>query len=456
MQDAIILGGGISGLTAGYLMQRDGRDISVIEKGRVPGGPIRSVKEDGYLVEAGPNSLLLPDPWVEEYIEELGLSNALQHTDPSAEKRYIVKKGKPVAVPSSPLQGITTSLFSLKGKFGFLGEPFRKRISDRAGSRETVASFVQRRMGKDFLDYAIDPFVSGVYAGDPHKLILEYAFPLMRGFEKDGGSIIRGALRYKKRRKAEGNAYKKRSVSFTDGLGVLPQTLARKLGNRLWLGSEVVAVNRNDDGWQVTWKRDGENFEGFARELFVCLPSNAIKRLAWSRDIAEPLHEAPDLEYPGVHSLALGFRRDQIEHALDGFGALVPSKESLNILGALFSSSLFSGRAPEGHVLLTIMMGGIRRPDLRNASQEKLLEMAMADLRNLIGVSGSPAFVKLHSWPRAIPQYTAEFGPWRDTLKGLEEEDPTLHFGGNAVDGIAMGASIMSGKRLAEAIGAQT
>ncbi|MDQ8200216.1 protoporphyrinogen oxidase [Pelagicoccus enzymogenes] len=452
MQDAIILGGGISGLTAAYLAQQGGLDISVIEKASHPGGPITSCQKDGYLFERGPNSLLLPDPWVESFIAELGLQDQLQETNPVANKRYIVKKGRPVAVPTSPLQAVTTPLFSLKGKLGFLLEPFRKQISERAGRTETVASFVQRRMGKDFLDYAIDPFVSGVYAGDPHKLILEQAFPIMRGFEREGGSIIRGAIKHKKRQKREGTAYKKRSISFREGLGVLPKTIGRKLGNRLWLNSEAVAVNRVDEAWQVTWKRDGENFEGFAKNLIVCLPSYAIKRIAWSKGISEPLKASPNLEYPPVHSLALGFRREQIAHPLDGFGVLVPSKESPTILGALFSSSLYEGRAPQGHCLLTVMMGGIRHPEFASLSPEKLLPIALGDLRSLVGLEGEPSFYHCSSWPRAIPQYTRDFAPWKETLHSLEDEYPGLHFGGNCVDGIAMGASILSGKRLAETV----
>ncbi|MDQ8185312.1 protoporphyrinogen oxidase [Pelagicoccus sp. SDUM812002] len=450
MQDAIILGGGISGLTTAYLAQQRGSDISVVEKSTHAGGPIRSSSEDGYLYEKGPNSLLLPDPWVESFIEELGLSDQLQETNPIADKRYIVKRGRPVAVPSSPLQTIFTPLFSLRGKLGFLLEPFREKISERDARTETVASFVQRRMGKDFLDYAIDPFVSGVYAGDPHQLILKHAFPLMRGFERDGGSIIRGAIKHKKKQKREGTAYKKRSISFKEGLGILPKTIARKLGNRLWLNSEVVAVDRIDDTWQVTWKRDGENFKGLAKKLIVCLPSHAIKRIAWSKAIADPLEASPKLTYPPVHSLALGFRRDQIQHSLDGFGVLVPSQETPTILGALFSSSLYEGRAPEEHCLLTVMVGGVRHPELAALVPDKLLEIALHDLRPLIGLEGEPTFYRCSSWPHAIPQYTKEFGPWKETLRGLEEEFPGLHFGGNCIDGIAMGASILSGKRLAD------
>ncbi len=449
MQDAIILGGGISGLTAGYQLQKRGLDLSIIEKNVGPGGPISTLRSQGYLVERGPNSLLLSDPWVESLLNELGLADQVLETRPQAKKRYIVKNGRPVSVPSSPLQAIATPLFSLRAKLGFLGEPFRSRISDQRGDAETVASFVRRRMGQEFLDYAIDPFVSGVYAGDPKQLVLDYAFPLIRGFERDHGSLVRGALALKRRRKREGAAYKKRSISFREGLGALPATLARKLGNRVWLESKVVAVNRMEDCWQVTWKRQGENFEGFARHLLVCLPAYAIKRLAWTSDIANPLQEAPDLPFPPVHSLALGFRREQIEHPLDGFGVLAPSKEPTTILGALFSSSLFPDRAPDQHALLTTMIGGIRQPESASFSQEKLLEIALSDLKPLLGISGDPAFVHLSSWPRAIPQYTAAYGSWRNTLHGLEDEFPSLHFGGSSVDGIAMGAAILSGKRLA-------
>lgn len=452
MQDAIILGGGISGLTAGYVAQTAGLEVTVIEKGKRPGGPISSYREDGYLVERGPNSLLLPDPWVETLIAKLGLASEMLETSPLARKRFIVKDGAPVAVPMSPLQAVATPLFSLSGKFGFLAEPFRKRIPDEEGEAETVASFVRRRLGPDFLDYAIDPFVSGVYAGDPHQLVLSHAFPLMRGFERDGGSILRGALQRKRQQRKAGTAYKKRSISFRDGLGALPAALARKLGNRLWTASEALSVARVGDAWQVTWQRDGECFEGFAKNLLVCLPAHAIKKIAWPSSLAATLQATPELAYPAVHSLALGFHRDQISHPLDGFGMLVPSREPPTILGALFSSSLYPGRAPAEHCLLTVMLGGIRHPELAPLPPANLLEIALQDIRPLLGVRGDPCFFRCASWPRAIPQYTRDFGAWKEALRGLETRFPGLCFGGSAIDGIAMGASLLSGRRLAQSI----
>ena len=194
MQDAIVLGGGISGLTTGYLLQQKGLDFTVIEKNSFPGGPIQSVIKDGFLVEKGPNSLLVSDPWIESLISDLGIGNEIVDSNPSAANRYVVRNSRPIPVPRSPLQAITTSLFSLKAKFGFLGEPFQGRITELGEESESVADFAVRRMGSEFLDYAINPFVRGVYAGDPKQLILNHAFPLLRELEHEGGSLVRGSL----------------------------------------------------------------------------------------------------------------------------------------------------------------------------------------------------------------------------------------------------------------------
>ncbi len=452
MQDAIIIGAGICGLTAANLLNSKGKKVTLLEKGSAAGGPIQTVRENGYLAERGPNSLLLPDPWTESFISTLGLDEELLEASPLAHKRYIVKNGRPVAVPMSPLQAVTTPLFSLKAKLGFLAEPFRKPISAKDAETETVASFVTRRMGPEFLDYAIDPFVSGVYAGDPNKLLLQHAFPLMRGLERDGNSIIRGALKLKKQRKAEGTSYKKRSISFKAGLEVLPQRLAATLEDSLQLNSEVTSIKRNDDTWTIHWTKEGKIQQSQSKNLIITLPSHAIKQLPWSGDITTELSATPDLQYPAVHSLSLGFKQEQIQHALDGFGMLVPSKEANTILGALFCSSLYSDRAPDGHCLITVMIGGIRRPDLADKSQDELTQIALENLQSLIGLKGTPTWSSLSSWPRAIPQYTADFGPWKSTLQQLESKNQGLHFGGHAVDGIAMGACIQSGRRLSTLI----
>ncbi len=450
MQDAIIVGGGITGLTTGYLLQQKGLDISVVEKNLRPGGPIQSVSHNGFLIEKGPNSLLPSDPWIFSLIDELGLGNSISEEDPQAKNRYIVKDGKPVAAPTNPLQFLTNPLFSFRAKLRLLTEPFRKPAPLQYTLTESVSAFTRRRLGREFLDYAVDPFVSGIYAGNPDELILKDAFPTLHEFEQTHGSLFKGAKAKRKQSKSTPEAPKKRSVNFDEGLQMLPRTIARKLGNRLWLGSTVVAINRNDQGWQVTWKQDGENFEGFAKNLFICLPSRQVKTLAWPQPISEWISNSPDLPYPTVHSLALGYRRDQIAHPLDGFGALVPSKEKTRILGALFSSSLYPSRAPEEHCLLTTMLGGRGSPELADASESELLEIATTDLQRLFGITGEPMFHYLTTWKHAIPQYTKNFRGWKECIQSLESDYPGLRFGGNSIDGIAISASLLSAKRLAD------
>ncbi|MCH6254986.1 protoporphyrinogen oxidase [Puniceicoccaceae bacterium K14] len=450
MQDAIIIGAGITGLTAAYLLKKRSQKIVVLEKLAKTGGPISTIREKGFLVETGPNSLLLPDRWCESFLSELDLTEELLESNSYAKKRYIVKNGRPIAVPSTPVQAISTPLFSLKAKLGFLAEPFRRPISKEAAESETVASFVSRRMGYEFLDYAIDPFVSGVYAGNAHELILKHAFPLMRSFEDEGKSIIRGAIKRKKRQKADGSAYKKRSITFKQGLATLPQTLTSILGDAIHKESSVKSIQKENQGWTLTWEKNGQLFKQSCRKLIVSIPSHAVKRLPWPSEIQTTLDSSPDLVFPAVHSLSLGFKRSDIKHPLDGFGALVPSKEKRDILGVLFCSSIYGNRAPQNNCLLTVMIGGRRRPDQANLDEIELEKIALRELKSLIGLSGEPVFKSLSSWPRAIPQYDQAFTPWKDAIDKIEDSNPGLYFGGNCIDGIAMGASILSGKRLSE------
>ena len=207
-----------------------------------------------------------------------------------------------IPVPRSHYKRLPPTLLA-ESEIRLLGEPFAEELQI-GRKEESVADFVVRRMGSEFLDYAINPFVRGVYAGNPKQLILNHAFPLMRELEHEGGSLLRGAIKRKRRQKREGTAFKKRSINFINGLDTLPKTISRKLGNRLWLGSEVVAINPVENGWQVTWKKEGENFEGFSKNLLVCLPSRSIKALNWASPISDWIAEAPDLPYPAVHSLA--------------------------------------------------------------------------------------------------------------------------------------------------------
>jgi oxygen-dependent protoporphyrinogen oxidase len=446
-QRIAVLGGGITGLTAAWHLRRAGFLPVVFEQAAQPGGAIGAVRQDGWLHELGPNSLLEGSADVAAFIDEVGLGARRLYAADAAKQRYIVRDGRMVAMPASPPAFLTTKLFSLRAKLALMGEPWRAPAA--ADSQESVADFVLRRLGREFLDYAINPFVGGVYAGDPALLSVRHAFPKLHALEQEHGSLLRGAWA---RRNASGGP-KGRIFSFPDGLEELPLALARPLGEALRLRHRVVSVARSAAGWRVEFEAAaGRGEENFA--AVVCaLPAGVLAKLRFEGvAAASGLAVLAEVKHPAVASVFMGFTRAQVAHPLDGFGVLVPQVEQRKLLGTLFSSTLFPGRAPEGHVALTTFVGGMRDPQLARLDEPELLRTVQGELAALLGVQGAPVFTRVQRWPQAIPQYTLDYQRFKDAITAAEASAPGLFIGGNSRDGISMANCIESGRRLAGAV----
>lgn len=442
-----VLGGGLSGLSAGWHLQRQGVPVVVFEAEARAGGVIGARREQGWLHEAGPNTLFEGAPAITAFVDELGLRLRRLEADPAAKKRYIVRGGRLVAMPDSPLGFVTNRLLSWRAKLGVLGEPFRRRsMADR---EETVADFVTRRLGREFLDYVVNPFVAGVHAGDPCRLSVRQAFPKLHALEQEHGSLIRGAI---KRRNPSG-APRGGMLSFPDGLEEIPRALAQALGGSLRLGCEATTVRRTADGWEIDFQAGGIRRQERCAAVVCTLPADVLARLRFEGlPAAARLAELREIEHPPVASVFTGFRREDVAHPLDGFGLLVPEVEQRRILGTLFSSTLFPGRAPAGHVALTTFVGGVRQPELARLDEGALLGLVREELAALLGVRGEPAFVSVRRWPRAIPQYNLGFQRFKDACAAVESAAPGLFIGGNCRDGISLANCIESGRRLALAV----
>jgi len=442
-----VLGAGITGLAAAWHLRRAGFAPVVFEKSGRAGGAIGALRQDGWLHELGPNSLLEGSPDVAKFIDEVGLGPRRLFAAPSAGKRYIVRGGRPVAMPASPLAFATTGLFSWSAKFGLLGEPWRARGA--ADAEESVADFVLRRLGREFLDYAVNPFVGGVYAGDPALLSVRHAFPKLHAIEQRHGSLIRGALA---RRNTSGGPAG-RMFTFPEGLGELTDALARSLGPSLRLHHAVRAVRRRAADWQIDFEvADDPHTEVFA--AVVCaLPADALAGMKFEGVPSAPsLELLREIKHPPVCSVFTGYRRKDVRHPLDGFGMLVPAVERRPLLGTLFSSSLFTGRAPEGHVGLTSFVGGMRNPELAALDDTSLLRTVQGELTHLVGAQGEPVFTHVKRWPRAIPQYTLGYQRFKDAIVAMEAAAPGLFIGGNCRDGISLPNCMESGRRLANEV----
>ncbi|MCE2861016.1 MAG: hypothetical protein RIR76_2235 [Verrucomicrobiota bacterium] len=439
-----VIGGGVTGLTAGTELRRAGLDVTVFERAARPGGVVAAVRENGWLRELGPNSLLEGTTEIAEFIDDLGLGTRRLYASPEAKRRYIVRGGRPMALPVSPLGFVTTPLFSVRAKLHLLGEPWRPR--GRADTEETVADFVTRRLGPEFLDYAINPFVAGVYAGDPRRLSVRQAFPKLFAIEQEHGSLIRGALA---RRNATGGP-KGRIFSFPEGLGEIAAAAAARLGDALRLKHHVGKVARVDGHWRLGIAADGREETADFDAVVCALPADALATLPISvGPEAKGLGTLGAIAHPPVVSVFTGYRREQVAHALDGFGVLMPEVERGKILGALFSSTLFPGRAPAGHVALTTFVGGMRSPELAAQDDEGLRALVADELGRLLGVRGDPVVFRVQRWPRAIPQYAPGYARFKETMAAVEREAPGLFLGGNCRDGISLANCIGAGRRLA-------
>ncbi len=442
-----VIGGGITGLTAAYKLASSGHRVRLFERTNRLGGVVRTDRtSEGWLIEAGPNSFHENSHEVSALIEELGLDAQRVVANSSTRKRFVVRGRKLRSIPLSPFGLLTTRLFSLETKWQIVRE-----LSAKPGQRAsdaTLAEMVEAHFGPEIVDYLLNPFVSGVYAGDPEKLSARFAFPRLWSWEQQHGSLLRGQLAEARKRRTS-RAGRPQVISFRHGLQTLTDTLARRLPR----GS--VELEATVDGllpgpaWSVQWRRGSEHHQEDFTRVILALPAGALAQIGVGADAQRPLAALEKIEHPPVASIFLGFHRSHVAHALDGFGALVPAVEKRKILGVLFNSSLFPDRAPADHVALTVFVGGATRPELTRLPPDDLVKQVLPELQALLGIEDAPAFQRVTSWPRAIPQYNVGYEFFLETIAQCEREFPGLLIGGHVRDGISLPACVESGLRLA-------
>lgn len=441
--DTLVLGGGVTGLAVAWLLAGRGERVHVLERSDRLGGAVRSEKKEGYLCEAGPNSMLVKSAEVWKLLHDLRLGPRIVEANPVANKRFLVKDGRVVPLPQSPLGGIRTPLYRFTEKLRLLKEPFvpRSELAD-----ESVTRFVTRRMGTAFLEYGISALVSGIFAGDPDQLSIRHGFPKVWNLEQQYGSLIGGAIRLKRARRRAGEIpFKSRMISFRDGLGELTTALSEREGLTTTTRTEVTALRREGGSWEIL--AGDAVYRG--RRLVVATPLGALARLPFEAAVREQLDPIPEVDHPPLSTLVLGFDRSQVGHPLDGFGVLFPRLERRFCLGCIFSSTLFPARAPSGKVALMCFVGGMQQPENGRLPTPRLVEAVMEDLRPLLRLTGEPAFHSHTFWPAAIPQYTVGYSAFLASLEAVEAAVPGLHLLGNYRGGPGLNDCLQSALRFA-------
>lgn len=438
-----VLGGGISGLTAAYRLLQDGHEVALFDRRTTPGGRIHTERRDGFLVEHGPHSMISPAQGTESLIESLGLAEQRIDKGNAVRHRYLVRDGRTHALPVDPLRFFSSRFFTLRGRLRLLAEPF----IGKGPADESVADFVRRRFGRELLDYVFDPLVGGLYAGNPENLSMAALLPRLKQLETAYGSVVRGVMnkavtgidpRYDPRRRT--------LFSFRQGMAALPHELATALGSRLRYGTRIDSVYPLANGkFQLSYGRGDERTAGrlHVDGVVVALPAYAAAKVLASLhpEVGESL---ATIQHPPLAVVALGYRRDHITHPLDGLGVLTPTVERRNILGFLFSSTLFIQRAPDGHVLLTAYVGGARQPELAQLPREELIGLVRTEAGSLLGAEGNPVFESVRYWRHGLPQPNLGHAARLETLRALERQYPGLVVTGNYVAGVSTTACIDS------------
>lgn len=449
--DLIVVGAGLSGLVAAHRAQRAGLRVQVVDAAPRAGGVIGTVRRDGFLFERGPNSAMDTSPLIGELVQELGLQSQLRWASAASNRRYVVRGGQLIPLPMSPGAFFSTPLFSAQAKLGLVAEVFKPPSAP--GLEESIAAFVRRRLGNEFLDYAIDPFVSGIYAGDPEQISVKAAFPKLHALEQRWGSLIRGQILGARERKRAKETAKNtaKSFSFLGGMQTLTDSLAAAIGP-LELQTRVTALERElQGGYLVRAEQQGQALSWRARRVLLAAPAGALVDLLrpHAADAAAALEA---MAYAPVASVASAYRAADIVHPLDGFGCLLPALEKRRVLGVLFSSSMFEGRAPQGHVLLTTFIGGRRHPDLPGLPEEQLAALAHAEHGALLGTRGQPLWQVVTRWPRAIPQYTLGHLGRVARAQVVEQALPGVHLCASWLGGVAVGDCVRNGHQAAQQV----
>ncbi len=436
-----IIGGGISGLSSAYWLKKKGFNITLFEKEKQVGGSIITQKIDGFLVDYGPNSALETSEVLKELITELGLDDQKIYGNEASNKRYIVKNGKLHEVPMKPPAFLTTKLFSLKAKLNLIREPF---IKPTEGEDISLADFVRHRLGQEFLDYAINPFVAGVYAGDPENLSTAAAFPKLYALEKKYGSLIKGAIKGARERKKRKEVAKDRAklFSFLDGMEVFPHTLAKIIQPDIQLNTEINHIKKTDQGFQLEYTVENKKQNSIFENILFAVPSHALASMIKYLNSDYSI-EFEKIYYPPVTAVFMGFKDSDIKRPLDGFGFLIPEVEKRQILGSIWSSTIFPNRAPAGHVAFTTFVGGTRQPENTVLKDSLIAKIVYDELDDLVGLRNEPVFTRMKSWPSAIPQYNVGYGKIQELFDHLEEEFPGLYIAGNIRKGISVGDSVL-------------
>ena len=440
MLDVIVIGGGISGLSAAHELMKAGQDVAVLERQVVAGGNAISERFDGFLMEHGPTTFNASVPDAVAQLDALGLLEKAADLGVGVKKRYLCNGNRLSGISANPMGFFRSSYLSLPGRLRMLAEitiPRKKKDAE-----ETVFDFTRRRFGREFAEKVMDPMAAGMFMGEARALSVQGIFPRLAELEQRFGSITRGVLNAKR-----GSAPGRHLYSWRQGVGAIPQSLARQLGKRVLLGVSVLKLHKTANGFEVKTSAGTQR----ARRVILAVQPNVAASLleGLAPDAATALAE---IGTPPVNVVFLGYRREQIGHPLDGLGFLSTSASGKIISGAQFASTMYEGRAPQGYVAISAYAGGVRNPELAQLPDAELTALVHGELADLLGIKGAPAISRTRRWALGLPQYTLGHQRRVSVLLDIPSRVEGLYVTGNYLHGVSLANCMTSARSVAQQV----
>ncbi len=451
--EVAIIGSGITGLVIAFYLKKANIDFIVIEKDCDFGGVMQTRLKNGYVYEKGPNTGIIAHPEVVELFEDINDKNCvLEKAQDSVHKRLIYKKKRWHPLPSTLGEAIGTPLFSLNDKIRMVFEPFRKKGVD---PHENLASMVKRRLGKSVLRYAVDPFILGIYGGDPEYLVPKYALPKLYELEQEHGSFIRGAINKKMQKNDPRQNKATREVfSVRGGFHQLTTALFNLIADDSILFTcdiKKLEPIKEETGFNLSIysQENNASYDIQVSHMVTTIGAPELPSLLTFVD-KQKLKPLTDMVYAPIVEVTVGFKEWR-GMQLGAFGGLIPSIENRKILGVLFMSSLFQGRAPICGALLSVFLGGVRNPGIVDEEDEIIIKIVKEEIIELLEIKNfQPDLFEIHRYPHAIPQYGSDSKERFETINKLQETYPGLLIAGNIKNGIGVADRIKQGKEVAD------
>jgi oxygen-dependent protoporphyrinogen oxidase len=438
-----VIGAGLTGLAAAVRLRELGIDTVLFERSDQVGGVVRTVHSNGWMVDEGPCMAAEPEVTIREWLDRAGAAGCTVRAHESAGNRFIVRDGIPVPLPRTTAELSSSAVLSLAGRLRLLKE--RLIPAGKGPDEESVDAFARRRFGDEMADRMFEPLLASMAAGDAREVLAAYAFPAAVGHEARGASSLQGSARSRMdaRRKARNRPMG--SWSCAEGMQQLAELLAAGAGE-IQFGAGIDAVSVVGSRLQCSAPGISDSFDG----VLLAVPAPALSRVDVGVPEAQRVDAIIGIPHASVATVSLGYRRADVRHPLDGSRLLVPAVENRAILSSVFPSSLFAHRAPDDHVLLTAFVGGARRPDMVDQSDQAMIDLVAGEFIQLLGAHAAPVFAHVRRWPLSLPQAVRGHGGRLAEADQIELATPGLAFAGAWRDGLSVGEVLRGGLRAAD------